>query len=237
MAPGPNPTQPAPLPSPYGADHEQWQQAFALAHTVPLPLREGQAQRARRDMAASAAVVLCLTATVLVLAYGRNQTGAASATSWTRLSLQLGLTVLGLALLVIGVVVVMRSGTWRVAARGPLSILDRPERRMVMRQLRGQLTVDTADHQRMVILRAVAAGLLRPWGYVLMICGSVTNVAAQAVGAPHRPVFFWTWVLCLVLFAAASVRLLRDKGCAERFLGRYLWSVDAADTDAARQRR
>lgn len=237
MAPGPNPSQPAPLPLPYGADQEQWQQALALAHTVPLPPRDGGPERARRDKAASAAVVLSLTATALVLAYGRNQASTASATSWTRLSLQLGLTVLGLALLVTGVVVVMRSGTWRAAARGPLSILDRPERRLVMRQLRGQRPVDTSDHQRMVILLAVAAGLLRPWGYVLTICGSITNVAAQAVGAPQRPVFLWVWALCLVLFAAASVRLLRDKGSAERFLDRYLWSVDAADTDAAGQRR
>ncbi|MBF5082696.1 hypothetical protein [Quadrisphaera sp. INWT6] len=174
-----------------------------------------------------------------MLAYGRHLASGASAsgTSQTRLELQLGLTVLGLALLVTGVVVIVRSGTWRAAARGPLSLLDRPERRLVMRQLRGQLPVDTADDQRMVVLLAVAAGLLRPWGYVLTICGSITNVAAQAVGAPQRPVFLWVWVLCLVLFATASVRLLRERGAAERFLDRYLWSVDAADTDAAGQRR
>ncbi|TNM61950.1 hypothetical protein FHN55_16710 [Streptomyces sp. NP160] len=203
---------------------------MAIAQTIPLPARDDQPRQARRGKAAFAAVVLSLTATGLVVAYGQHSaSGAAASTtssaSWSRLGLQLGLTALGLALLVTGVVVIVRSGYWRASARGPLSALDRPERRLVMRQLRGQQPVDTADQPHMLVLLAVAAGLRRPWGYLLLVCGMVTNVAAQAVGAARPPALVWVWVLCLVLFAAASVRLLHDKKVAERFLDRYLWSA------------
>ncbi len=130
-------------------------------------------------------------------------------------------TVAGPALLIAGIVLEIvvlvarvRSGQFKAGWRSPSLVLSRPQRRQILRQIRGRAAV---DESMLPVSRHLAELLRRQRFFIGLFIALSLIFLGQAL--PYNvPFRWWLALILVVVYAALSVQIYRDTARAERFL-------------------
>ena len=124
------------------------------------------------------------------------------------------LIVAGLLIEVVVIVARVRAGQFTSGWRSPSLVLNRGQRRQILRQIRGRMDV---DESMLPVSRELAELLRRQRSLIGLFIALPMIFLGQAL--PHNvPLRWWLAVALIAVCAASSVQMLRDSARAERFL-------------------
>ena len=109
------------------------------------------------------------------------------------------LLIIGLLLEIIVIVTRIRSGQFKAGWRSPHLVLSRPQRRQILRQIRGRAPVDPST---LPVARHVAELLRRQRSYIALLLALSLILLGSAL--PHDDPFPW-WTMIIVTAAYAAL--------------------------------
>ena len=202
-----------------GPAEQRWRAALRLADGQDAgELAARRLHRYRVLVFALLAVLVLVAVAVVVVALHRDgpPRPRAAVPEWRQV-LGLAVSVVGLLIGVVAVVRLLRGGGWRASLASPLRALDRSQRRLLLRQVRGTAPVEPA---RLPLTRELARQLERQRWVVVIVAGNGLNSAGQALSG-GRSSQVGLAAAFAVLLAVGAPLAARDVRRARVFLARH----------------